>query len=107
MLAIRRLFLPLLVIALLFEAGNANGATLSIQSGVKVNWPAATGNTYRVQWSLNPGGAWMDLSGPVPGNSPTSSFYDPAPPGARHYRVLEIVPGSAPAASIPVNGGFD
>jgi hypothetical protein len=109
MLVIRKLFLPLFVVISLFEAAIATGAqtTLSIQSGVTLSWPVATGNTYRVQWSLSSGGPWSDLNVPVPGTSPTNTFYDPVAAGARHYRVLEIVPGSTPAASIPVNGGFE
>jgi CxxC motif-containing protein (DUF1111 family) len=109
MLVIRMLFLPLIAVAVLLEAVNAIGAqtTLSIQSGVNLSWPAVTGNTYRVQWSPNAGGSWMDLSAPMPGNPLTNSFYDPAAPGARHYRVWEIIPGSTPATSIPVNGGFE
>lgn len=80
---------------------------LSIQSGVELRWPTSTGNTYRVQWSLAPGASWTDLGAALPGNGTTNSLYDPVPSATRLYRVLEIVPGSVPAASIPVNGGFE
>jgi CxxC motif-containing protein (DUF1111 family) len=81
---------------------------LGIQSGVNVSWPTSTGNTYRVQWSPNGGvGPWADLGAPIIGNATTNSLYDPVSPGARQYRIVEIVPGSTPAASIPVNGGFE
>src|SRR6266511_4360076 len=80
---------------------------LDIQSGVELSWPTTTGNTYRVQWSPIPGAAWTDLGAPMPGNGTTNSQSDLVPSGTRHYRVLEIVPGSTPAAAIPVNGGFE
>ena len=80
---------------------------LSIQSGVELRWPTSTGNTYRVQWSAAPGESWTDLGAAWPGNGTTNSLYDPVPSAARLYRVLEIVPGSVPAAAIPVNGGFE
>ncbi len=87
---------------------NAAQPGLTIQAGVNVSWPTSTGNTYRVQWSPTGGaGTWTDLGGPVNGDATTNSIYDPAPKGVRHYQVLENVPGSAPAASIPVNGGFE
>ncbi len=101
-----------MTIALLVFTGTAAKGVqpvLSIQSGVKLNWPTTTGVTYRVQWSPNPGGAgpWIDLSAPVIGDATTNSLYDPVPSGARHYQILEIVPGSIPIPSIPVNGGFE
>ena len=80
---------------------------LSIQSGVELRWPTSTGNTYRVQWSMAPGASWTDLGAALTGDGTTNSLYDPVPAEARLYRVLEILPGSVPAASIPVNGGFE
>src|SRR3954463_6311062 len=84
------------------------GPTIGIQSGVNISWPTSTGNTYQVLWSPNPDAApWANLGGAVLGDAMTNSLYDPVPPGLRHYQVLEIVPGSTPVASIPVNGGFE
>src|SRR5688500_17243943 len=75
--------------------------TVGIESGVKMSWATTTGNTYQVRWSANAdGGPWANLGGPVMGNGTTNSLYDPVPRGVRHYRVWEMVPGSAPAASI-------
>src|SRR4051812_16901776 len=106
---IRTLLLFSAAVALVLHGTRTSGAqsALSIQSGVDLSWPATTGNTYRVQWAVSPGGPWTNLSAPLPGNPPTNSFYDPIPVGARLYRVLEIVPGSAPTASMPANGGFE
>ncbi|HMJ92195.1 MAG TPA: di-heme oxidoredictase family protein [Candidatus Acidoferrum sp.] len=95
---------------IVIQCASLNGAQpgLCIQSGVNVSWPASTGNTYRVQWSPNGGaGSWANLGGPLAGSGMTNSLYDPAPRGVRQYQVLEIVPGSTPSASIPVNGGFE
>jgi CxxC motif-containing protein (DUF1111 family) len=80
---------------------------LSIEQGALINWPAQATNSYRPQWSPKPSGSWSDLSTNLTGNGMTNSFYDPVVNGARNYRVLEIVPGSNPVASIPVNGGFE
>jgi len=80
---------------------------LTIESGVSVSWPTRTGHTYRVQWSPHATGPWTNWGDPIVGGGTTNSLYDPAPPGVRHYQVLEIVPGSAPASAIPVNGGFE
>jgi CxxC motif-containing protein (DUF1111 family) len=86
---------------------NSARPQLSIQSGVELRWPTTTGNTYQVQWSPLSGTSWSDLGAALPGNGTTNSLYDPVPGDARLYRVLEIVPGSLPAASIPANGGFE
>src|SRR5688572_7951208 len=106
-----RLSIAAVIALIVSPSARVNGAQpgLAIQSGVNVSWPTSTGNTYRVQWSLDDGGAgpWTDLGGPVSGDATTNSLYDPIPRGVRHYRVLEVVPGSTPAASIPVNGGFE
>src|ERR1051326_7772722 len=80
---------------------------LSVQPGVQFGWPTSTNNTYRVQWSPNPGGAWTDLAGPLPGDGTTNLLYDPVPRGVRHYQVLEIVPGSSAGPGLPLNGGFE
>jgi CxxC motif-containing protein (DUF1111 family) len=82
--------------------------TLGIQSAVKMSWPTSTGNTYQVRWSPNPdAGPWANLGGVVIGDATTNSLYDPVPRGLRHYQVLEIVPASTSAPSIPLNGGFE
>jgi CxxC motif-containing protein (DUF1111 family) len=86
---------------------NAAQSALAIQTGVNVSWPTSTGNTYRVQWSPDGGDPWVDLGAPLSGDGTTNSLYDPVPRGARRYQVLEIVPGTLPAASIPLNGGFE
>jgi CxxC motif-containing protein (DUF1111 family) len=80
---------------------------LNVQPGVQVGWPTITNNTYRVQWSPNPGGAWTDLPGPLPGDGTTNLLFDPVPLGVRRYQVLEIVPGSAAVPGLPLNGGFE
>jgi len=95
-----------LLVNLCMPAGGAQ-PLLNIQSGVELNWPTTTGNTYRAQWSLNPGGPWADLGVPVPGTGATNLLYDPVPIGTRHYQVLEMVPGSGPVSPIPVNGSFE
>lgn len=84
-------------------------ARLDIQSGVALSWSTTTGRTYRAQWAPSPGVAnpWTDLGAWVPGDGTTNSLYDPVSSGTRRYQVLEIVPGSAPASLIPVNGGFE
>lgn len=89
-------------------AGNAQAAVqLSLQTGVELFWPTSTNDTYLPQWSPNPAGAWTALSGLIPGNGATNTLYDPVPIGSRGYQVLEVVPGSAPTAAIPTNGGFE
>ena len=102
-------FLAATVILALHEMRAFGGQpTLDIQSGVNVSWPTSTGNIYQVRWSPNPdAGPWANLGGAVIGDATTKSLYDPIPRGARHYQVLEIVPGSTPVASIPLNGGFE
>ena len=95
-----------LLVILCLTAGGAE-PLLSIQSGVELNWPTTTGNTYRAQWSPNPGGPWADLGVAVAGTGTTNLLYDPVPSGTRHYQVLEIVPGSATVSAIPANGGFE
>jgi CxxC motif-containing protein (DUF1111 family) len=80
---------------------------LTIESGIGLSWSTRASNTYRLQWSPAPGGAWTDLIGTMAGDGTTNAFYDPAPSGARHYQLLEIVPGSGPVSSTPVNGGFE
>src|SRR4051812_20182207 len=95
-----------LLVNFCMAAGGAQ-PLLNIESGVELKWPTTTGNTYRAQWSPNPGGPWADLGVPVPGTGTTNLLYDPVPNGTRHYQVLEMVPGSGPTSSIPVNGGFE
>jgi CxxC motif-containing protein (DUF1111 family) len=80
---------------------------LNIQPGVALSWLTSTNETYQPQWSPGSGGSWKALGGSLPGDGTTNSLYDPVPSGVRSYQVLEMVPGSAPAAVIPVNGGFE
>ncbi len=80
---------------------------LTIQPGVELNWPTTVSNTYRAQWSSNPGGPWTDLSGVVTGNGSTNTFYDAASGGARAYRVQEVIPGTPAISDTVVNGGFE
>ncbi len=80
---------------------------LSIETGVEVSWPTATGNTYQPQWSPAAGGPWTDLGQLVPGDGATHSLYEPASSGSRCYQVVEVVPGMDPPPSLPVNGGFE
>lgn len=101
-----RPYIILLLLSLALAA-NAAQSQLSIQTGVQLNWPTATGNTYRLQWSPAAGGPWTDLSTSIPGTGTTNTFYDSSPTGTRHYRVLEIVPGSGSNSAIPVNGSFE
>ena len=94
---------------LFIRATNSGGAQahLDIQSGVQLSWPTTTNNTYLPQSSSNSGDPWTNLGAALPGDGTTNSLYDPLPSDARGYRVLEIVPGAAPASVIPVNGGFE
>ncbi len=80
---------------------------LHMQTGTELHWPTSTGNNYLPQWSPMPSGAWTPLSAQTPGNGATNSMFDPSPIGSRGYRVLEMVPGSAPTASLPTNGSFE
>src|SRR6476660_8953829 len=80
---------------------------LNVQPGVQFGWPTGLNNTYRVQWSPNPGGAWADLAVPLAGDGTTNLLYDPVPLGVRRYQVLEIVPGSPAVPGLPLNGGFE
>ena len=106
----RTLPIHLAAVALLLTIGTVVGRAqprLDIQSGVALSWPTTAGNTYQPQWSPNSGGPWSLLGGSVPGDGTTNSLYDPVPIGTRHYRTLEIVPGSPATSSIPTNGGFE
>ncbi|MGH7978269.1 MAG: fibronectin type III domain-containing protein, partial [Limisphaerales bacterium] len=80
---------------------------INIQSGVQLSWSTINNDNYQLQWSSNPSSVWTDLGGLVAGDGTTNSLYDPAPSGARSYQVLQIVPGSAPVSTIPLNGGFE
>lgn len=80
---------------------------LELQPGVELRWPTVVSNSYQPQWAANLGGPWAALGGAVAGNGLTNSLYDPVASGARNYRVLEIVPGSAPTAALPANSGFE
>ena len=86
---------------------NGDQPPINIQSGVQLSWLTNTKDTYHLQWSPNPVGAWTDIVA-VTGNGTTNTVYDPVPGGTRLYQVLDIVPGSAPSpASAIVNGGFE
>src|SRR5690242_18461837 len=91
---------------ILSAAANAQ-PLLSIHPGVVVTLPTTAGHSYRLQWSPNSSGTWSDLSTNLPGDGTTNSFYDPVANGARSYRVLDMLPGSPPVASLPSNGGFE
>jgi CxxC motif-containing protein (DUF1111 family) len=80
---------------------------LTFQNGVQFVWPTRTNATYRPQWSSYPLGVWTDFGAPIPGDGTTNLLFDPVASGIRHYQVLEIVPGSAPAAPLPLNPGFE
>ncbi len=90
------------------ETGADEGQPLlTIERGVELSWPTAVGNTYQPQGSANPDGPWFALGGPLPGDGMSGALYDPAAPGSRGYQVIELVPGSDPSPSNPVNGGFE
>jgi CxxC motif-containing protein (DUF1111 family) len=92
----------------IFAGLAANGQPLlTLQNGVQFAWPTTTNNTYRPQWSPNPVGSWTDLGSSLPGDGTTNSLFDPVPNGVRRYQVLEVVPGSGPTATAPLNGGFE
>jgi CxxC motif-containing protein (DUF1111 family) len=80
---------------------------LSLQTGVVLSWPTTTNNIYQPQWSPNSSGSWNILGVPSAGTGASNSLYDPYPNGSRSYQVLEMVPGSAPVATLPANGGFE
>ena len=80
---------------------------LSIQPGVQLNWPTIVNDNYQLQWSANPVSVWNNLGALTPGNGATNTLYDPFASGTRQYQVLQIVPGTAPSAAIPTNGGFE
>jgi CxxC motif-containing protein (DUF1111 family) len=80
---------------------------LTFQNGIQFGWPTSTNNTYRPQWSPNPSGTWTDLVGAISGDGTTNSLFDPVPSGVRRYQVLELVPGSGPSSTVPLNGGFE
>src|SRR5881394_583284 len=96
-----------IAVFLIFGTGANSQPLLNIQAGVKINWPTATNDTYRPQWSPIPPGAWTDLSGLLPGDGTPNSFFDPVLVGARSYPVLEMVPGSLGTSSSPSNSGFE
>src|SRR5688500_6960418 len=80
---------------------------LNLLSGVQFSWSTVASNTYQPQWSFNPGGPWAALGGLVTGDGLTRSHFDPVPSRTRAYRILEMVPGSAPVIALPPNGGFE
>jgi hypothetical protein len=80
---------------------------LGIQSGVELSWPTTNGKTYQLQWSPSAGGAWTALGEATSGDGLAHSLYDPFPGGARHYQILEILPGRPATPAIPLNGGFE
>jgi len=80
---------------------------LTVQPGVQLSWLTNTKDTYHLQWSPNPIGAWTDLVA-VTGNGTTNTVYDPVPSGTRLYQVLDIVPGTpAVSGNLVTNGGFE
>ena len=80
---------------------------ISVQSGVELSWLTNTKDTYHLQWSPNPVGAWTDIVA-VTGNGTTNTVYDPVPGGTRLYQVLDIVPGTPPVSgNLVTNGGFE
>ncbi len=96
--------------ALLITVGmGTHGAqpALNIETGVEVSWPTTPGNTYQPQGSPGPAGPWTDLGGAVPGDGTTHSLYEAAVSGSRSYQIVEIVPGSDPVPSVPMNGSFE
>ena len=82
---------------------------LSVDAGVELRWPTTAGNTYQLQWSPNPGdaGPWTDLGEVIEGTGESALHYDRVTGGVRHYRVVEVVPGSDPVSLLPLNGGFE
>jgi CxxC motif-containing protein (DUF1111 family) len=96
-------FLSALVVSL---AVNAQ-PLLTLQNGIQLSWPTTTNSNYRPQWSSDSGGTWTYLSGQMPGDGTTNTLFDPVPLGARQYRILRMVPGSPPSATLPLNGGFE
>ncbi len=107
---IKNIFASFTVSAVCVVGGlSATGAQplLDMQAGVELSWPTVVSNTYQPQWASNPGGLWAALGGPSAGNGLTNTLYDPVASGVRNYRVLEMVPGSAPTAALPANSGFE
>src|SRR3974390_2550394 len=92
----------------LFVMGVANAQVrLSVQPGVQLSWLTNTKDTYQLQWSPNPVGAWTSLM-TVAGNGMTNTALDLVPSGARLYQILDIVPGTpAVSANQVTNGGFE
>lgn len=88
------------------RAGGAD-PSLSIESGVELEWPTTSGNTYQLQSSSDPAGPWANLSEALPGDGLVWSHYDSAAIGSRYYQVLETIPGTDPQPLSPVNGGFE
>lgn len=100
-----------LVAMLAFIAGamaSSAQVQLNLQPGVQLSWPMPnTTNTYHLQWAPSSGGTWSDLVPATTGDGTTHTLFDPFPNGSRLYQDLEIVPGVAPSAALPANGGFE
>ena len=98
-----------ITLCMMTAAAASSQPLLNLQTGVELYWPTSSNNTYTYlpQWSPIPVAGWTALTGPTPGNGATNSLFDPAPIGSRSYRVLEMIPGSAPTASLPTNGSFE
>jgi CxxC motif-containing protein (DUF1111 family) len=78
---------------------------LNLQTGVQVNWPTITNDTYQVQWSS--GSGWNNLGTMVSGSGTTNTLSDMASSGSRQYQALQIVPVTAASSASPTNGGFE
>lgn len=79
--------------------------SLSIGSGVQIDWPTTSGHAYQLQWALSEVGPWTNLGSEQLGDGNVSNFYDAEP--KRFYQVLGTSPDTPPTASSPVNGGFE
>jgi len=78
-----------------------NGVACSIAAGTQVSWVASSANSYEPQKSAD-NSVWTDFGTVLSGNSVTSRFDTATAP---HYRVLELVPGSAD--NVLLNPGFE
>lgn len=80
---------------------------LDVRKGSLISWQSDFGRTYQAQWAPSAEGPWSDWGAVVIGNGTTVVMDDFAPREARHYRILETIPGSTTGPSVVFNGGFE
>ncbi|MEK7953201.1 hypothetical protein [Luteolibacter soli] len=64
----------------------------AVGSGGAIQWPSATGVTFKIQRSTTLGADWVTLEAAFPGTAGTASYTDPSPPAGKAFYKIELNP---------------